>query len=127
MSMIRRSHRAMGPNVARRLRDRRGFTLMELLVALMISSFLVTVIYQLMDGNSRFVRTQSAREEVQQNARAAIDVMAGDLRTVQPTAILAMGPDSLRFYMPRAFGVLCNQLDTNSATAWVIFPAGVLS
>jgi prepilin-type N-terminal cleavage/methylation domain-containing protein len=115
------------PDAAGLLRDRRGFTLMELLVALVISSFLVTVIYQLMDGNSRFVRMQSAREEVQQNARAAIDVMAGDLRTVQPTAILAMGPDSLRFYMPRAFGVLCNQLDPNSATAWAIFPAGVLS
>lgn len=115
------------PDAARVLHDRRGFTLVELLVALMISSFLVTVIFQLMNGNSRFVRLQSAREEVQQNARAAIDVMASDLRTVPPSAIQAMGEDSIRFYMPRAWGVLCNTLDTNSATAWVIFPAEVLS
>ena len=39
---------------------------MELLVALMISSLLVTVIYQLMAGNSRYVQLQSSREEVQQ-------------------------------------------------------------
>ena len=115
------------PESAKLLRDRRGFTLVELLVALMISSFLVTVIFQLMNGNSRFVRLQSAREEVQQNARAAMDVMAGDLRTVPPSAIQAMGTDSIRFYMPRAWGVLCNTLGTNSATAWVIFPAEVLS
>ena len=113
---------------ARRLhRDRRGFTLVELLVALMISSLLVTVVYQLMSGNSRFVRIQSAREEVQQNARAAMDVMAGDLRTVPPSAIQAMGPDSIRFYMPRAWGVLCNPIDSNSGTLWAIFPAGVLT
>ena len=130
--MIRPSRKATGreairPDAARTLRDRRGFTLMELLVALMISSFLVTVIYQLMSGNSRFVRIQSAREEVQQNARAAIDVMASDLRTVPPSAIRAMGPDSIRFYMPRAFGVLCNSIDATSPTVWALFPAGVLS
>lgn len=100
---------------------------MELLVAMVISSFLVGVIYQLMNGNGRFVRIQSAREEVQQNARAAIDVIAGDLRTVPPSAIQAMGADSIRFYMPRAWGVLCNTIDTNSSTVWAIFPAGVLS
>ena len=116
------------PEAGRRLTgDTRGFTLMELLVALMISSLLVTVVYQLMNGNSRFVRMQSAREEVQQNARAAMDVMAGDLRTVPPSAIQAMGPDSIRFYMPRAWGVLCNTIDINSATVWAIFPAGVLA
>src|SRR5688500_12033257 len=122
MSSIRRF-----PEAKRLRRDRRGFTLIELLVALMISSFLVTVIYQLMSGQSRFVRIQSAREEVQQNARAAMDVMAGDLRTVPPSAIQAMGPDSIRFYMPRAWGVLCNTIDSNSGTLWAIFPAGVLA
>ena len=111
----------------RRLGDRGGFTLIELLVALMISSILVTVIYQLMLGNSRFVQTQASREEVQQNARAALDLIAGDLRTVAPSGIQAMAPDSVRFYLPRAWGVLCDTIDQNSATAWVLFPAGVLA
>lgn len=100
---------------------------MELLVALMISSLLVTVIYQLMAGNSRYVQLQSSREEVQQNARAAIDVIAADLRTVPPSAIRAMGPDSIRFYLPRAWGVLCDTIDTTSGTAWAIFPASVMT
>lgn len=100
---------------------------MELLVALMISTLLVTVIYQLMAGNSRYVRMQSAREEVQQNARAAIDVISADLRTVPPAAIQAMGPDSIRFYLPRGWGVLCDTIDGTSPTAWAIFPASVVT
>ena len=109
------------------LRDRRGFTLMELLVALMISSVLVAVIYQLMAGNSQYVQMQSSREEVQQNARAALDVIAADLRTVPPQGIRAMGPDSIRFYLPRAWGVLCDTIDTASGTAWAIFPASLVT
>ena len=100
---------------------------MELLVALMISSLLVTVIYQLMAGNSRYVQMQSSREEVQQNARAALDVIAADLRTVPPSAIRAMGPDSIRFYLPRAWGVLCDTIDGASTTAWAVFPANLVS
>lgn len=119
MSSIRRF-----PDV--RVRDSRGFTLVELLVALMISGLLVTVIYQLLSGNSRFVQLQSAREEVQQNARAALDIIAGDLRAIPPGGVLTMGEDSVRAYVPRAWGVLCDTIDTTSPTAWVLFPAGVL-
>jgi prepilin-type N-terminal cleavage/methylation domain-containing protein len=107
--------------------DRRGFTLVELLVALIVSSFLVAVIYQLMSGNGRFVRMQASREEVQENARAALDLIAGDLRTVPPSAIRAMGPDSIRFYLPRGWGVLCDTIGAASPIAWGIFPAGTLS
>lgn len=100
---------------------------MELLVALMISTILVTVIYQLMVGNSQYVQMQSSREEVQQNARAALDVIASDLRTVPPSGIRAMGPDSIRFYLPRAWGVLCDTIDTTSGTAWALFPASLVT
>ena len=106
---------------------RAGFTLLEILVALMISGLVVGSIFQVLQGNGRFVALQSAREEVQQNARAALDLIAGDLRAVPPGAILEMEADRIRFMQPRAWGVLCNTLTPSSATAWVMMPAGMVS
>ena len=36
--------------------------------------------FQIVGAQSRFVEMQSGREEVQQNARAALDLIAADLR-----------------------------------------------
>ena len=107
-------------------RGRVGFTLLEILIALMISGFLVTSIFRVLSGNGRFVALQSAREEVQQNARAALDLIAGDLRAVPPGGILEMEPEAIRFLQPRAWAVLCNTLDPSSSAAWVILPAALL-
>jgi len=101
-----------------------GFTLIELLVSLLISGILASVVFQLLEGNSDFVARQSAREEVQQNARASLELIAGDLRSVPASALLETEPNSIRFYLPRGWGILCNTLDTASTTAYVIFPAG---
>ena len=100
--------------------------MIEILVALLISSLVVSGIFQVMQGNSRFVEMQSAREEVQQNARAALDLIAGDLRGVPPGAISVMEAERIRFFQPRAWGVLCNTLKPASSTAWVLFPADVV-
>lgn len=106
-------------------RGRGGFTVMELMIALVISGILTTVVLQFLQGNSRFVRNQSAREEVQQNARTALDLIASELRAAPPAALMTLSPDSVRFRVPRAWGVLCNQLTTASTTAWVLFPANL--
>lgn len=105
---------------------RAGFTLLEILVALMISGLVVSSIFQVLQGNGRFVSMQSAREEVQQNARAALDLIAGDLRAVPPGAILELDDDRIRFMQPRAWGVLCNTLTPSSSTAWLMMPAGMV-
>lgn len=107
-------------------RSRSGFTLIELLVSLVISGLLVGTLFQLLQGNSRFVRLQSAREEVQQNGRAAVSVIASDLRSVSAGGIVSMSGSSIRFRAPRGWGILCNPIDSTSPTAWVIFPASTL-
>lgn len=105
---------------------RAGFTLLEILIALMVSGLVVTGIFEVLQGNSRFVELQSAREEVQQNARAGLDLIAGDLRAVPPGAIIDMQPNRIRVMQPRAWGVLCNTLTPASTTAWAVFPADVV-
>ncbi|CAN5826640.1 hypothetical protein BH23GEM6_BH23GEM6_21880 [soil metagenome] len=107
-------------------RSRGGFTLIELLVALVISGLLTGVIFQVIGGNSRFVSMQSAREEVQQNSRAAIDLITSDLRSAASGGILEIQPNSVRLNVPRAWGILCSDLTPTSTNVWAVFPAGTL-
>lgn len=88
-------------------RNRGGFTLIELMVALVISGIIATIIFQLLASQSRFARTETAREEVQQNARATLDLITNELRAVGVAGIAMASPDSIRFRMPRAWGVVC--------------------
>lgn len=88
--------------------DRSGFTLIELLVALVVSGLLVGVVFQLMQGQAAFVGMQSSREEVQQNARAAIELVGSELRSVPDSVgIVAASADSISIRVPRVWGVVC--------------------
>jgi prepilin-type N-terminal cleavage/methylation domain-containing protein len=116
----------MYSNPERVTRSRGGFTLIEMMVALVISGLLTGVIFQVIGGNSRFVSMQSAREEVQQNSRAAIDLITSDLRSAASAGLLEMEPNSVRLNVPRAWGVLCSDLTPTSTNVWAVFPAGTL-
>lgn len=88
----------------------RGFTLIELVVALVISAFLGGVIFQLLDGQQRFVGRQSAQEEVQQNGRAALELISGELRGASPHGIIAADSTSIEFRVPRVWGLVCDRV-----------------
>jgi type IV pilus assembly protein PilW len=98
---------------------RSGFTLIELLVAVVISGILVTAILQLVRSQGQFARVQTAREEVQQNARAAVDLIAAELRGVGWGGISSGGEDEISFASPTAWGVACGD---DPAGAVVLFP-----
>lgn len=100
-----------------------GFTMVELMVALLISGLLTTVIFQVMYGNSRFVANQTAREEVQQNTRAALDLIASDIRSASADGLVAWSANAIRLRVPRAWGVTCNPVDVNATNVWALFPA----
>jgi prepilin-type N-terminal cleavage/methylation domain-containing protein len=110
------------PSSNRALRSA-GFTFVEVMVALVISSILATVIFQLIRGQASFVSVQSAREEVQQNARGALEIISSELRTIHPSGLAAAQRNAVSFRLPRAWGISCGGGTTTSLTA--VFPAAL--
>jgi len=87
---------------------RRGVTLVELLITMVVFGILGTALARLMISNSRFVSQQEALLEARQTARAAMNVVVPELRMVSDGGLVAAAPDSIRVRVPYAFGVLCH-------------------
>ncbi len=98
---------------------RAGFTLVELMVALLITGFITAALFQLLSGQSRMVAVQGAKQEAQQNVRGALEIVSSELRSAIPGAILAADDQAVTFMQPRAWGVVCQVLG-NQVTA--VFP-----
>lgn len=58
----------------------RGFSMVEILVALMISVFLIAGVIQLFLGSKQTYRFHDALSRLQENGRLALDTMARDIR-----------------------------------------------
>lgn len=106
--------------------NNRGFTLVEIVVALVISGVLAGVIFQLVSGQERFVSVQGAREEVQQNGRAALELISAELRGVNAEGIDSAGPSYVRFRIPRTWGLVCGNGGA-AGTLVVVFPGADLA
>ena len=107
---------------------RRGFTLVELMVALILLTMVGGVTYRLLVTNQRVTRAQTARVGMQDNVRAGALVVANELREVGYDAnlatavgaipgslipvgansdLIAIGPDSITYRAMRAVGFTC--------------------
>jgi prepilin-type N-terminal cleavage/methylation domain-containing protein len=104
-------------------RGQGGFTLVELIVALVISGVLATVIFQLVQGQSRFSAIQGARAEVQQNSRGALELITSEIRSLPAGSIETASAGGIRFLLPRAWGLICTSAPA-SGTVGVVFPPG---
>ncbi len=69
-------------------KEQSGFSLIELLVALVIMSVVSLAIYGVFSVSSRIYTTQGVTADVQQSVRAAMEVMLQDIRTagLDPTS-----------------------------------------
>lgn len=89
--------------------DRRGFSLAELMVALVIAGIIGVALTRLMISQSRFVATQDGLMRARTGARAGFNVVIQELRMVTPGGLLAAARDSVTARVPFAFGVACSQ------------------
>ena len=78
-------------------RGRAGFTLIELMVAIVLTGIVLGSVYQTLGNNQRFYRSTSQILDVQQGIRAVAQLLPSELREVDAVAgdVLAMGPDSI--------------------------------
>jgi hypothetical protein len=94
--------------------------MVELLVGLVIGALLITVIMRMVTGQTRFALVQSAREEVQQNARGAVEIVGSELRGVLAQGIVRAEEKELILMLPRLWGVSCGLA---GADIVAVFPA----
>lgn len=88
------------------------------MVALVIGALLITVIMRMVTGQTRFASVQTAREEVQQNARGALEMVGSEIRGAMPASLVNATATQLELRLPRAWGIVC----TDGPTADVVFP-----
>ncbi|UCG13135.1 MAG: PilW family protein [Deltaproteobacteria bacterium] len=88
----------------KRFIDTRGFTLVEILVTLAIAALVTAAIYNLFIKQNRTYIVQDEVAEMQQNLRAAIDIMVNELRMAgldpsgnAESAIVSVGGNSVNF------------------------------
>lgn len=126
---------------------RRGFTLVELLIGLVLLMAVGAVTYQLLVNTQRVSRSQSQHIGMQDNGRSGTLIIANELREqgydqisaaglAQMAAdgnlvgsalaagtnsdLRAIGPDSITYRAPRGIGFMCNFTPTAGTTADVV-------
>ncbi len=86
----------------------RGLTLVECLVAFVVSSVLVAAIDASLVAGQRFAHLSAAARSARQNLRAAAAVLRGELESVSPAAdLVALADSAVRLRALRAAGVVC--------------------
>jgi prepilin-type N-terminal cleavage/methylation domain-containing protein len=97
------------------MRNHRGFTLVEVLVAMVVMLAVTGAIYKLLTTSQRLSHAQAARTDLQSNERAASLVVPSELRELNTVAggsdaendIIAMQATSIKYRAMRGLGFVC--------------------
>jgi hypothetical protein len=89
-------------------RLRRGTTLVELLVGIVLFAIIGTLFTKLITVQGRFYDRQSMGNAARNVSRASLNRLISDFRMIEPTGgIIAASPTSLTIRVPFAIGVMC--------------------
>src|SRR6266571_4672105 len=90
-------------------RARRGFTMVELLVALVLLGLVSAALYRVLVNNQRLYMAQTQRIDLSQNIRAAANILPSELREIDAAEgdIIAMSPTRLEIRAMRWIGFTC--------------------
>ena len=107
------------------MNPRRGFTLMELLVALLLLTIVLGAVYRLLNNTQRISRAQAEHIDMQSNMRAGALMVPAELRAIGYDRVPLGTADSLvpdlqdlqansvRFRAVRSVGFICQISGTN--------------
>jgi prepilin-type N-terminal cleavage/methylation domain-containing protein len=87
----------------------RGFTLSELVVALVLATVVIGAAYQVLVSSQRFYLAQAAVLEVHQGMRTVVQVLSGELRELDAAGgdVVAIAPDSVSIRAARRLEFVC--------------------
>ena len=90
------------------LRRRRGLTIIELLVTIIVVGIVGGGIVRMLTSQARFYEHQGAGRNARSVSRAALNVMLSELRMVESGGgVVAASATSITLRVPYAFGVYC--------------------
>lgn len=98
------------------VRDSKGFTLVELMIAATVTGIMGVALTQMLVHNSRFVAQTEAMMNARQVARAAMNVMGAELTMVSKGGLTAASATSITLRVPYAFGIICGQTSQRIAS-----------
>ena len=87
---------------------RRGFTIIEMLVVVVLGGLILLSTFQVLIVNQRTYTAQNAKIEGMQVTRAALDALAGELREINATDLVTMGQEQVTLRAQRRFGLVCS-------------------
>jgi prepilin-type N-terminal cleavage/methylation domain-containing protein len=110
------------------LTHHRGFTLVELLIALVLLGMVSTAIYQVLNTNQRTYLAQTQRIDMQQNIRAGSAILPGEFRTLDAADgdIQQMTATSITIRAIRKLGFMCVPPVLGGGLGQNVFTARVL-
>ena len=97
------------PRFSRQGTDRRGFTLIEVIVAMVLGAIVMAGVVQMMIVQGRGYRKQREMIDVRETAREAVAMLSWDLRQslTGGSPLAAMGPGVVALRSPRGLGTIC--------------------
>lgn len=87
----------------------RGFTLVETLIALVLSSIVIILVSTTFLVQNQYQASQVARAGVHDNARSATDLLVGELRSSMRGGIILAGKRTLTVRSPVTLATVCGQ------------------
>jgi prepilin-type N-terminal cleavage/methylation domain-containing protein len=102
--------------------NRAGFSLAEMMIALVVASVLGASVTTFISRNSRFFNRESGEAQARSVSQGATNVLMADLRMVQDVggvSYAAATGDTLQLRTPYAFGLICT---TTSPTTVTLVP-----
>ena len=106
-------------------RPRGGFTLVETLIALMLSTLVIVLVSSTFLAQNRYQAHQVVLADVHDNARAATDLVARELRSSMRGGIVVAGNQTLTVRSPVAVASVCARSGFFGTTVDVHFDGGL--
>lgn len=101
--------RSSGCRAPRRVEpEATGFTLVETLISLVLSSFIIVLVSHTFLVQNQFYATQTLRVGAQDNVRAATELMASEIRNTTEGGVVVAGARTLTVRSPMAVGIFCD-------------------